>query len=369
MPTTDTDPQHPDATPPTPSSTPHRAASLRHLSPGYFACVMATGIVSIGLREIGLPVASTVLLGLATFAYVALWVLYGVRAVKYPDATLRDLRDPQTAFAYFTVVAGTGVVGVGFASVNLIAVASVLIAVTAGLWFIFGYLLPWQVLMQRDGQPILARADGTWFVWAVASQSLAVGLAHVQPYANVGGRWLSLLTVLSWSVGMALYAAVALLVLLRIIVHGITPAQFTPPYWVAMGALAIAVVAGANIVEMPADPVIDAARSLIAGTVVIVWTLCAWLIPLLLAAGVWRHVVRRIRWEYEPGLWSMVFPMGMFGVASLSVARADDIPSLEAIGGVVVVIAAAVWLIVGAAMVRRVTVDAWRAHRQRPRRV
>ncbi|KOT60595.1 MULTISPECIES: SLAC1 family transporter [Streptomyces] len=39
------------------------------------------------------------------------------------------------------------------------------------------------------------------------------------------------------------------------------------------------------------------------------------LIPVLLAAGVWRHVRHRVPLRYEPSWWSAVFPIGMYAVA------------------------------------------------------
>lgn len=222
------------------------------------------------------------------------------------------------------------------------------------LWFVFGYLLPWQVLMTRDGLPILARTNGTWFIWAVASQSLAVAMTVIHPHVTTGRAWVGILAVLSWSVGVALYGGIAVLVLLRIVHFGITPEKFEPPYWVAMGAMAIAVVAGSNIVAMGSTPMVDATRSLIAGTVAVFWSFCLWLLPVLVGAGVWRHLVHKVPLAYVPTLWSIVFPVGMFAVASLNLGRLDELPLVEGIGRVALVVAVVVWATVLVAMLRHV---------------
>ncbi|MHA3722580.1 tellurite resistance/C4-dicarboxylate transporter family protein [Leucobacter sp. HY1910] len=335
-------------------------AAVARLSPGYFALVMATGIVSIGLHDVGAQALSLALLWIAAVAYAALWVLFIWRAIAFPHHVRRDLRNPEIAFAYFTVVAGTDVLGVRLAQAGAVTAATTLLFVGAGLWFVFGYLLPWQVLMTRDGHRILARTNGTWFIWAVASQSLAVGMSQIQAHAAPQAQtWIGMLAVLSWSVGVALYAGIALIVLLRIIHYGITPGEFEPPYWVAMGALAIAVVAGSGIVDMQSTPMVDATRELISGTVVVFWSFCVWLIPMLLGAGVWRHLVHRVPLRYVPTLWSMVFPMGMFAVASVSLGRADALPAVETIGHIALVIAALVWCAVFLAMLLRIAHALW----------
>lgn len=333
---------------------PASASELERLSPGYFAFVMGTGIVSIGLHRTGFEGPSLVLLGIAAVGYLVLWALYLWRAVSYRQAMLADMRAPEIAFAYFTVVAATDVLAVRLISAGFVAVAVPLVVLGAVLWFVFGYLLPWQVLMTRDGRPILARTNGTWFIWAVASQSVAVALTTVMPVVTGGQVLIGLIAVLSWSVGVVLYAGIAILVLLRIVHFGITPREFEPPYWVAMGALAIAVVAGSNIVEMGSTPMIDATRALIASTVAVFWTFCLWLLPMLVGAGFWRHVVHRVPLTYVPTYWSIVFPVGMFAVASINLARVDALPVVQVIGEVALGVAVVVWAVVFVAMLRHV---------------
>ena len=71
--------------------------------------------------------------------------------------------------------------------------------------------------------------------------------------------------MVSWSVGVFLYAAAGIFVSLRLMLYDFGPEELTPPYWVAMGAMAITVLAGARIVEMADAPMVDATRGLIAG--------------------------------------------------------------------------------------------------------
>src|SRR5699024_11408570 len=123
-------------------------------------------------------------------------------------------------------------------------------------WDVRVNLRPCQLLMTRVVEPILSRTNGSWFIWSVASQSLAVGLSGLRPATPAFADLLGVLTVLFWSVGTILYAGIAVLVILRIVHFGITPQQFEPTYCVAMGALAIAVVAGAGIYAMDAVPMV-----------------------------------------------------------------------------------------------------------------
>jgi tellurite resistance protein TehA-like permease len=188
--------------------------------------------------------------------------------------------------------------------------------------------------------------NGSWFVWAVASQSLSIALTQVQPHLPVGQDWAAMPALVSWAVGLALYAATAFLLLLRVVHFGLTPRDAEPSFWVAMGAVAIAVVAGVGIGDLHATPAVQAAHTVIAGIVVILWGYCLWLIPLLAAMGIWRHVRHRVPLRYEPGLWSMVFPLGMIAVASTRIGELYALPAAHGIGTGLLLVAILAWALV-----------------------
>ena len=82
------------------------------LTPGYFALVMATGIVSVGLHLENRDAASWLLLVLSGAAFLVLLVLTAWRFAVFRDAVVEDFTDPRRGFGFFTFVAGTNVLGV-----------------------------------------------------------------------------------------------------------------------------------------------------------------------------------------------------------------------------------------------------------------
>ncbi len=325
-------------------------SAVAGLTPGYFALVMATGILSIGLGDLGLGAASTVLFWIGVVSYTVLVVLTVVRVVRFPVRLLRDAEDPARGFGFFTFVAGTDVLGVRLAAAGQQQTAIALLAVGGLSWLVLGYVVPWSVVLRRDNWPVLAGANGTWFIWVVASQSVAVLAATLEPALDVGRREFALIAVFSWSVGVCLYAGVGGAVAARLLIYPFRPADLTPPYWVAMGATAITVVAGARIVLMADAPMVDATRGLVAGTSAVFWCFGTWLIPVLVAAGWWRHVVHRVPLRYEATLWSIVFPLGMYAVAGHFLGEADHLPIVAAIGDAETWVAAAAWALTFGAM-------------------
>ena len=328
--------------------------AVEGLTPGYFALVMASGIISVGLRLEGFELLSWALLGVCVVAFVVLLCLTTWRFVAYRPAVNEDFMDPRRAFGFFTFVAGTNVLGVRLGMDGLHWVTAGLLVLSGCAWLVLGYVVPWTAVLGREERPVVAFANGTWFIWVVASQSVAVAAASIEPVFAQGRRELALLAVMSWSVGVFLYAAAGVIVSLRLMLYPFGPEELTPPYWVAMGALAITVLAGARIVEMADAPMVDATRDLIAGLAVVFWAFATWLIPVLVGAGWWRHVVRRVPLRYEATLWSIIFPLGMYAVAGIYLGEADNLPVVGMVGQVGLWVALAAWAVVAVAMVRHV---------------
>jgi tellurite resistance protein TehA-like permease len=289
-----------------------------------------------------------------------------VRFVAFRAATADDFMDPRRAFGFFTFVAATNVLGVRLGMQGWYAATAGLLVVAGLTWLVLGYVVPWTAVLGQQERPIVAAANGTWFIWVVASQSVAVAAATLEPVAESGRRELALLAVMSWSVGVFLYAAVGILVSLRLMLYKFGPEDLTPPYWVSMGALAITVLAGARIVEMANAPMVDATRGLIAGLAVVFWAFATWLIPVLVAAGWWRHIVRRVPLRYEATMWSIIFPLGMYAVAGIYLGEADRLPLVRMVGRLELWVAFSAWVVVFAAMAWHVTRTVFLARRGHP---
>jgi tellurite resistance protein TehA-like permease len=325
-------------------------ASVRGLTPGYFALVMASGILSVGLSQQGHDDLSLVLLVVCGAAFLVLLALTAWRFVAYRSAITEDFLDPRRAFGFFTFVAGTNVLGVRLGMAGHPGATATLLALAGAAWLLLGYVVPWTAVLGSQRRPVLETANGTWFIWSVASQSVAVAAASIEPVFETARPAFALLAVVSWSVGVFLYAATGVFVSLRLLLYDFGPEELTPPYWVAMGGLAITVLAGARIVEMADAPMVHATRGLIAGLAVVFWAFATWLIPVLVAAGWWRHVARRVPLRYDATLWSMIFPLGMYAVAGIYLGKADRLPLVGDIADVDLWVAIAAGTLVFLAM-------------------
>jgi hypothetical protein len=260
------------------------------LHPGSFAFVMATGILSVGLRNHGLAGPSAALLAIAAAGYVLLVGLTLARAVAFAAALRAEFTDPRRGFGFFTFVAATDVLGTRLVLCDHRSGALALLVVGWAAWVALGYTVPWTAVLGRARRPVVAAANGTWFIWVVASQSVAVLAAALQPTVSTGRRELALLAVFCWAVGALLYGAAGIMVAARLLLYPLRPADLSPPHWVAMGAAAISTLAGARIVQMADAPMVHVTGGLIAGASVVFWAFGSWLIP---PAGGGRLVAAR----------------------------------------------------------------------------
>jgi tellurite resistance protein TehA-like permease len=79
-----------------------------------------------------------------------------------------------------------------------------------------------------------------------------------------------------------------------------------------------------------------------------------WWIPLLVVLGFWRHIRRHWPLSYEPALWSVVFPLGMYSVATLTFGKIAHLAFMEPLSRFMLWVAMAAWVAVAAALVARI---------------
>lgn len=322
--------------------------AVRALGLGSFAMVMATGIVSVDMRGRAVPWVSVTLLAIAVAAYAALLVRTCGRLADDAGALRAELSDPGRAFGSFAFVAATGVLGVRVALAGDVPVALVALVISVVALVALGAFVPRSVA--RGGGPGPSVADGTWFLFAVACQSVAVLAATTEPDASGGARALTPLAVVGWFAGAVVYVVVLLRIVGRVRRHGMRPAELRPPYWVTMGATAITVLAGARIMGMREAADFGPVRDVVAAASIAFWAFGTVLVPVLAVAMWWRHVHHRVPLRYEPAWWSAVFPLGMYGAASIGLGAAAHLPVSSAIGAAEIWLALAVWLVLFTAL-------------------
>jgi tellurite resistance protein TehA-like permease len=326
------------------------AAEIATLEPGSFALVMATGIISNAFFLASYRALSDALFTAALFAYGFLVTLTVLRSVLFRRALWSDLIGPRQVFSFFTFIAGTDVLGMGLILRGLDWIAQPLWVLALICWlvlvyFSFGVLI---FLNAAGGGNILR---GLWLLAIVGTESLVItGTALAPAFGDVSPTVFVFLHML-WGIGLALYGIYITLFAYRVFLFEIRPEDMVPVSWIVMGAAAITANAGSALIDADSGlPFLHSLRPFIDGITLIIWAWATWWIPLLLLIGVWKHGICRVPLIYTPMLWSLVFPLGMYSVASLRLSLAADLPPLRTLSHAMAWIALAAWLATAAGL-------------------
>ncbi len=296
---------------------------LSDFPPGYFAMVMATGIVSIACHLLGYQLLSRALVWLNILFYAVLWGLTVLRCIFHRDRILRDLGDHTRGTGFFTTIAATSILGsqaviIGHAP----GAAKILLAAAILLWLVLIYTVFTLLTVQPQKPSLEHGINGTWLVATVATQSVSI-LSGLLAREMESGRELWLfLSLCLFLIGAMLYLIIIALIFYRFMFFELTPKSLGHPYWINMGAVAITTLAGATLMANSAEsPLLHSLLPFTTGFALFFWATATWWIPLLLLLGGWRFVIHRGGFDYDPQYWSMVFPLGMYTTCTFRLAQ------------------------------------------------
>lgn len=321
--------------------------SLENFFPGYFAQVMATGILSIGLFLWNYVLLSHVFLYLNILFYIILLVVAFLRAVKYPAATWNDLHHPGRGVTFLTLVAGNNILG---SQMSIILGNNAI----AYIFWIAGFVM-WALLLYtfflvniiKEPKPSLEQSiSGAWLLIVVSTESVAV-LGALISASDAAPPVVAFISLCAYMIGGMFYFVLIGLILYRWLFLSMKAEVLTPPYWINMGAVAIISLAGSRLVMYARG---HASMSQWAGFVetftLFFWAFASWWIPLLFLLFSYRHFVARVPLKYDPQYWSMVFPLGMYGVCTFAYAHVTGFSFIQPISALFVIIALLTWIIV-----------------------
>jgi tellurite resistance protein TehA-like permease len=326
------------------------------LYPGYFAFVMATGIVSIASYLQGMISLSSALFSINIVGYVILWVLTLVRLYLYFPGFITDLTSHVRGPGFFTLVAGTCILGNQFVLISRDFTTSFyLLVLGIILWLILIYGFFTSVIVHEAKPTLGTGIHGGWFIAVVATQSVSVLGALVASGFIGWQEHFLFISLVMFLVGSMLYLIILTLVFYRLMFFDFTPKDFIPLYWVNMGAAAITTLAGGRLILASGEwAFLQEILPFLKGFTMLFWATATWWIPLLLILSVWRHLYQHFPLRYDAQYWSLVFPLGMYTASTFVFAQATGLNLFYFISRYFIYAAFLAWLVTFIGMGRRI---------------
>lgn len=327
--------------------------AIKSLHPAYFAMVMATGIVSISANFLGMENLATALFWVNILTFALLWLMTLARVIWYRHDLFLDLIDHNRGVGFFTLVAGTCVLGSQFVIISGdYKTADILWFSGIILWLVLIYTIFTSLTVKETKPSIAEGINGGWLTAVVATQSVSALGGLLAWQFDTYQPHVLFFTLLMWLFGGMLYIWIISLIFYRYTFFKFSPSDLTPPYWINMGALAISTLAGVTLIKnAPRSPFLQEMLPFLKGFTLFFWATGTWWIPMLVILGIWRHIYRRFRLTYDPLYWGLVFPLGMYTTSTLQLSMAVNLPFLYEIPRYFIYVALSAWIITFLALI------------------
>jgi tellurite resistance protein TehA-like permease len=321
--------------------------TLENFFPGYFALVMATGIVSIGLFLWQYPLLSHILLYCNIVFYAGLWIILVARTIRYPAIVWNDLHHHARGVTFLTLVAGNNILGSQMALIlQRMDIALIFWVAGVSLWILLLYTF-FLVNIIKEPKPTLETSiNGAWLLIVVSTESVSVLGSIIANSSSL--HWLiAFMSLCTYMIGGLFYFVLIGLILYRWLFFSMKAETLTPPYWINMGAVAIITLAGSRFVAYAREhAAMDQWASFVTAFTMVFWAFATWWIPLLFLMFAYKHFIVRVPLTYDPQYWSMVFPLGMYGVCTFTYAGITGFTFIKPISALFVITGLATWVIV-----------------------
>lgn len=264
---------------------------------------MASGVVSLDLKEDQQLVLSAVLLWFAAAVWLFLAAVLAAPLAYQRGLFAREAGSPVTIAS----VAATAVLGTRLAGQDYRVVAAALLALAAA---------GWAVLIGPALRHWVTPTTGISFVVGVATDGL--GLLSATLAVAFSARWLVTAAVTFLVLALLLYIFTAARFDLRQLTSG------HGDHWIAGGALAISALTAGRITQAATALGLLTAQhqALVTGSLVLWCLSVAWLPVLVFFEAV------RPRLSYDVRRWATVFPLGMYAACSFTVGQVAGVSAI-----------------------------------------
>jgi C4-dicarboxylate transporter/malic acid transport protein len=338
---------------------------VRQFTPNWFTVTMGTGILALALNQA--PFATAPLRALAEGLWIIniglfslFSILYAVRWLLFPQEARRIFGHPVMPMFFgavpmglATIVNGFLVFGVPRWGETAVLVAETLWWVDAAMAFVCGLGVPFLMFTRQDHS--LEKMTAVWLLPIVAAGVSASSAGLLVPYLADPQAALRTLVLgyALWATSLPLATGIIVILVLRLAMHKVPHKDMAASGWLPLGPIGTGALGlmllGGDGPQVFAAAGIPGIGDIAAGIGVIggaaLWGYGLWWLGMATLTTA-RYIGERM--PFNLGWWAFTFPLGIYSVASLTLARQTHLAFLTDIGGLLVACLGVVWVLVAA---------------------
>jgi C4-dicarboxylate transporter/malic acid transport protein len=337
---------------------------IRQFTPNWFTATMGTGITALAINQFPLPVPGLHMIGQALWlANIGLFTLfsalYAARWVLFPHEARRIFGHSVMSMFFGAIPMGLATILNGFLAFGIPLWGQEAVEIARALWWIdasmaglCGVAVPFLMFTRQDHA--IEKMTAIWLLPVVAAEVTAASGGLLAPHlADAEAFRILILSYVLWAFSVPVALSILVILVLRLIVHKLPHPDMAASGWLALGPIGTGALGllllGADAPHAFAAAGLAEVGQVAAGIGVIggamLWGYGLWWLALAVLMTV-RYLRRGM--PFNLGWWAFTFPLGVYAVGTLALARATHLDFLFAVGGGLVVCLVGFWTVVAA---------------------
>lgn len=341
----------------------HPREMIRQFTPNWFTATMGTGIVALALARFPFPINGVKAIGevfwlvniglfiLCSLLYAARWIFFFDGAKRIFQHSVMGMFFGAIPMGLATIINGFLVFGATRWGYKAVEIATLLWWLDAVLALLCAWLIPFLMFTRQDHS--LQNMTAVWLLPIVAAEVCAASggllLGHLP--ANPMSTAILFFSYVLW--GTSVFPALGILVILflRMALHKLPGRDTAVSSWLALGPIATAALGLLQLGEQAPHILVapefaglgQFAQSTSVIGACIFWGYGLWW--LVIAIFTTLHYMRQ-GLPFNMGWWAFTFPIGVYSLATLTLARITGVELFAILGAIFVCMLLGFWLIV-----------------------
>lgn len=341
----------------------HPRELVRQFTPNWFTATMGTGIVALALARLPFPVtgakaAGEVLWLINIGLFIVCSVLYAARWIFFFDGAKRIFQHRSMVMFFGAIPMGLATILNGFLVFGTerwghtaVEIATLLWWLDAALALLCAWLIPFLMFTRQDHT--LQNMTAIWLLPIVAAEVTAASGGLLLGYlpANPASSSILFFSYVLWGTSVLPALGILAILFLRMVLHKLPGRDMAVSSWLSIGPIGTGALGllqlGEQAPRILVAPELVSVGQLAESTGIIgaciLWGYGLWW--LVLAILTTLHYMRQ-GLPFNMGWWAFTFPIGVYALATLTLARITGVELFALLGTVFVCMLLGFWLIV-----------------------